>query len=29
MRSFRHWSARYLRDRLQEKLYRRVNPDVP
>lgn len=29
MRSFAHWTPRYLFDRLLEKLYRRRHPDLP
>lgn len=29
MRSFRHWTARYLLDRVKEARYRRRNPDAP
>jgi hypothetical protein len=29
MRSFRHWTARYLLERVKEARYRRRNPDAP
>lgn len=29
MRSFRHWTPRYVRDRVSEMFYRAANPEVP